>query len=282
MTDETQGASPIEDAPLLPPETEAADSSPAPQEPEVPVDTKADDAEPQPRDEDGKFLSPKAQKRIDTLTWEREQAKREAEYFRALALQAQKPEEPPKPVEQPTLPTLESVGYDEAKYQAALLNYATEVARTEARKELEAERQRTSEQQRLSSFAERQREFAKTAPDFETKVMRDPTLPINSAMRDVIVDSPSGPEIAYYLANNRDVAERIARLPAHLAALEMGRIEGRLSAQKEAVKRPPPVSKAPPPPPTVEPSEVEVEKTYESMSMAEFMRKREKELSRKR
>jgi uncharacterized protein YicC (UPF0701 family) len=280
MTDETQGVSPVEDAPVLP--VEAADSSPAPQEPEAPVDTTADDAEPALRDEEGKFLSPKAQKRIDTLTWEREQAKREADYYRQLAMQQQQPPEPPKVEEPPKVPTLESVGYDEAKYQQALLGYATEVARQEARKELEAERQRSSEQQRLSSFAERQRAFAKTAPDFEAKVMRDPTLPISGAMRDVIVDSPSGPEIAYYLANNRDVAEQIARLPSHLAALEMGRIEGRLTAQKEAVKRPPPVSKAPPPPPTVEASEVEVEKTYDNMSMTEFMRKREKELSRKR
>jgi hypothetical protein len=127
MTDETQGVSPLEDAPLSPPETEAADSSPAP------VETPADDApREQPRDEDGKFLSEKAQKRIDQLTWEKN------EYLRRLQQleyqQQQKPPEPPK--QPPRLPTLEEVAYDEAKYQAALLEYATKQAEVVVEKRL--------------------------------------------------------------------------------------------------------------------------------------------------
>ena len=284
MTEETQGASPVEDAPVLPSESEAADSSPAPQaQPEA----EPNDAQTPPRDEEGKFLSPKAQQRIDHLTWEKNQREREAEYWRQLALQAQQPRQPaPEAPAQPVkLPTLEEHGYDEAKYQAALLDYAARQAESVVEKRLkEADAQR-SEQARAESFATRQREFAKSAPDFEDKVLRDPTLPITEAMRDVILDSDAGPELAYYLANNRGLAEQIARLPAHLAALEMGRIDGRIAAEKEAKKaaatKPKPVvTQAPPPPPTVETNDAEVSKDpySDEMSLAEWNKWREKQL----
>jgi hypothetical protein len=108
-------------------------------------------------------------------------------------------------------------------------------------------------------------------------------------MRDVIVDSPAGPELAYYLANDRAAAERISRLPPHMAALEMGRIEGRLGALKEVKTRPAPVvSKAPPPPPRVEDAEVSIagvkasEAASDKLSNDEWLRLRTKELKRKK
>jgi hypothetical protein len=276
MTDETQGLEPTEDAPLLP-EEQAADSSTAPE-----AQAEPEPKTPQPRDEDGKFSSERAQRRFDQLTWEKNQAAREAEYWRQLASQNQPKPEPEKPTK---LPTLEEHGYDEAKYQAALLDYSREIARQEAKSLLESERKQQTEQKRAETFAERQREFIKNTPDFEDKVLRDPTLPITSAMRDVIVDSDNGPELAYYLANNREAAVAISRLPPHLAALEMGRIDGRLAAQKEAAKsapKAPPVSKAPPPPPKVEATEVEVEKDPDDMSVDEWVKWRNKQLRRKK
>ena len=274
MTDETQVETPIEDATVLPSDT-SADSSTAAET----VETPADDASPPPRDEDGKFLSRKAQERIDELTREKYDRQREAEYWRQQAMQ-QKPE--PKAVEPTKLPTLEEHGYDEAKYQAALIQYVEQKAESVVEKRLtEADAQRR-EQGRLATFAERQRSFAKATPDFEQRVLQDPTLPISETMRDVIVDSESGPEIAYYLAQNRDSAEAIARLPPHLAALEMGRIEGRLSAQKEAAKRTTPaVSKAPPPPPTLEATESAGSKDPEDMPIEEWVKWRQKQIAKK-
>jgi uncharacterized protein YicC (UPF0701 family) len=285
MTEETLGASP-EDAPVLPVETLDADSSPAPEANADTVAPAADDAG-QPRDEEGKFLSPKAQKRIDQLTWRANQREREAEYWRqqAISYQQQK-SEPPKAEEPVKLPTLEQHGYDEAKYQAALIEYATKQAEQVVERRLTQAEQQRKEHARLESFAARQQEFAKSAPDYTVKIS-DPTLPITEAMRDVIVDSPAGPELAYYLAEHRDVAEQIARLPAHLAALELGRIDGRLSAQKEAAKRPL-VTKAPPPPPKVDDVEVPIasvkasESDSDKLSTQEWFRLREKELKRKK
>lgn len=276
MTEETQVETPIEDAPIEPVETQDADSSPAV---ETEVDTPDDAGTERPRDEDGKFISAKAQKRIDHLTWEKNQREREAEYWRQQALQTQKAE-PVKAPEPVAIPSLESVGYDEAKYQSALIEHVNRQAESVVERRLaEADKQR-AEQSRMEGFAARQREFAKATPDFEDKVLRDPTLPITVAMRDVILDSPAGPEVAYYLANNRDAAQQIAALPAHLAALEMGRIEGRLAAQKEAKTRPV-VTKAPPPTPTIDAVEPEVTKDPEQMTADEWLKWREKDLRRK-
>lgn len=281
MIDETPGASPVEDAPLLPAETQAnADSSPAPQTP-------ADDAgTPAPRDEDGSALSRKVQQRIDQLTWERHQAAREAEYWRSRAEQPAQPPKAEAPAEKP-MPTLEAHGYDEAKYQAALLDYADARAQQAVeRRFAEYERQRSA-QARSEAFAARQREFVATAPDFEDKVLRDPTLPISEAMREVILDSPSGPELAYHLATHRDAAEQIARLPAHLAALELGRIEGRLQAAKDAKARPSPVTQAPPPTPKVDASDAAPEKVSttdpasDRMSTDEWIAAEKKRMARK-
>jgi hypothetical protein len=278
MTEETQAEMPVEDAPVSP-ETQAADSSPAP----VEVPAIADDAGTErPRDEEGKFISPKAQKRIDELTWKSHEAERQAEYWRQQALQP-----PPKAEEPVKLPTLESVGYDESKYQAALIEYATKQAEQVVERRLTEAEQKRAEQARMESFATRQREFAKATPDFEDRVLRDPTLPITAAMRDVILDSPAGPELAYHLATNREQADAISRLPAHLAALEMGRIEGRLAALKEAAKRPV-ISKAPPPPPKVDEAEVPVagvkasDSDSDKLDQEAWFKLREKELKRKK
>lgn len=283
MTDENvlSGEMPAEAAAPLPETTEPVDSAPTP-------NTEPDQQSPDPDDAGGEKPRGGFQRRIDELTrnWREEQRRVDA-LTQALLQQRGQPPQPeaPKPSQPAKLPTLEEFGYDEAKYQAALIEHATKQAESIVERRLaEADRQR-AEQTRVESFATRQAEFAKSNPDFEDKVLRDPTLPITEGMRDVIIDSPSGPELAYWLATNRAEAEKIARLPPHLAALEMGRIEGRIEAQK-AIKATAPakpaVTKAPPPPPTVETADVPMEKSQEDMSADEWMRWREKQLTRKR
>lgn len=272
MTEETdlQDASPAPSA--------APESAPEPVESDTtPEISLADDAEPE-RKPSG------VQKRIDELTrnW-RDEQRRNDELLRMLG--AQRTVEP-EPIQAPPpsqrLPSLEEYGYDEAKYQAALIDHATRQAETIVERRLREAEQARAEQGRMETFATRQQEFSKSVADFEDKVMRDPTLPISAAMRDVIIDSAEGPAIAYWLAQNRSAAEMISKLPVHLAALEMGRIEGRLAAQRATAKAAPKVSNAPPPPPKVEASEDPVQNDPESMSIDQWMKWRQKQLQRRR
>lgn len=247
MTDETtlSGEMPAEAAAPLPETTEPVES--APTQPETTPDDAGDD---KPK---GGF-----QRRIDELTknWREEQRRNDA---LLQALMQQRPQAAPTPApepQQPTKPpTLEEHGYDEAKYQAALIEYVNKQAESVfERRMAEAEKAR-KEQARIETFASRQAEFAKSTPDFADKVLRDPTLPITEAMRDLIIDADNGPELAYWLAQNRDQAEKIASLPERLQTFELGRVANLLEAKKAApaaAKPAPVVTKAPPPPPTVE------------------------------
>lgn len=273
MTDEnTQAEMPAQDA--IAPETEQAESSTAVETEGVSPQGDDTTAEPEAKRQHW------SQKRIDELTrnWREEQRRSEA--LLQMVQQHQPVEAPKEPVTQ-KLPSLEEYGYDESKYQAALMEFADRRAEAVVERRLTEADQRRAEQTRVESFVTRQKAFAQATPDFEDKVLRDPTLPITSAMRDVIVDSPAGPELAYYLANNREAAEAIAHLPPHLAALEMGRIEGRLSALREVKTRTvPAVSKAPPPPPKVDDADVEVEKDQDEMSVDQWVKWREKQILR--
>lgn len=259
--------------------TEAADTA-------TQVDT---DADPAPAVNDADEASRKpgqgAQKRIDELTRKRYDAEREAAYWRDLALKQQPPATPEatRTSAPQELPTLAQFGYDEMKYQAALIDYAAQEAERRTLDRIREHQTQTQQAQGRSAFEKRQAEFQSAMPDYRAKVLENPTLPISSAMVEVIVESEQGPAIAYYLAENRDLAEQIARLPPVQAARAIGRIEARLEANRPAAaSQAPPVSKAPPPPPRIEATEPAVEKDPDQMSPEAWLKWRTKQLARNR
>lgn len=266
MTDENLRPEEVaEAAPPVPQETaEPATASDAPPEEEVHEDAQPEE-KPKPR---GGF-----QRRIDELTRNWREAERRVDQLMELVQgKAQAPQQ-----EETKPPTLEQFGYDEGKYQAALLKYAETVADQRINSRFSEWEQRQQQQAKASTFKQREAEFAGTVEDYADKVY-DPTVPISQPMADVIADSEIGPQLAYHLADNRDVAARIAALPPILAARELGRIEARLLASKTAPK---PVSKAPPPPPKIAGVEAEVDKDPDSMSMSQWLKWREKQPQRK-
>lgn len=216
--------------------------------------------------------SPGVQKRIDELTRNWREAERRNDELIQYLQSTQKPAETPAEI---VAPTLESVGYDEAKYQAELIKFARNEARAEARTLIEQERAQQAENARTMTFKQRESEFKATTPDYEARVF-DPSLPISKTMAEVIAESELGPQVAYYLASNREVAARIAQLPERAAARELGRIEARLETPKPTPQ--PVVSKAPPPPPKIEGAEPEVDDDPDKLTDENWMKWREKQL----
>jgi hypothetical protein len=250
------------------------------------VDT---DADPAPAVNDADEASRKpgqgAQKRIDELTRKRYDAEREAAYWREQALKQQPPAQPEatRTAAPQELPTLAQFGYDEMKYQAALIDYAAQEAERRTLERIREDQTRTQQAQGRSAFEKRQAEFLQAMPDYRAKVLEDRNLPISTPMLEVIVESDQGPAIAYYLAENRDLAEQIARLPPVQAARAIGRIEARLEANRPAAApQAPPVSKAPPPPPRIEATEPAVDKDPDQMSPEAWLKWRTKQLARNR
>jgi hypothetical protein len=109
-------------------------------------------------------------------------------------------------------------------------------------------------------------------------------------MAQAVQESEIGPELAYHLASNREVAEQIARLSGSQLALALGRIEGRLLIQKELAARPAPVpqiTKAPAPPPKIEAVEPDTrvrttDPSGDGLSDEEWVRRERLRTSRKR
>lgn len=270
MNEETlQGESPAPDVPVTQ-EVTSAESSPAT---EVAETTAADSG----TSEEAAVKSA-TQKRIDRLTWEKGERDREIAYWRSLAMQRPEPQAEPRQPEATIAPTLEQYGHDEAKYQLAVTEYARSVARAEAQEAIRQERERGKAEDRTKTFKTREAEFIAKTEDYQEKVY-DPSLPITREMVELIAESPDGPALAYYLANNREVTAQIAVLPPMQAARELGKIEAKLTAT------PPPapvVSKAPAPPPKIEAVNPEVSKEPSNMTDKEFASWRRRQIAQRR
>jgi hypothetical protein len=250
VTDEVAGT-PAPDANVSPQASSEADAT---QQPE------GNEADPSPAAADASEKPDKSiedmQKRVNKVTANWRQTEREKEYWREQAMRqapAQQPE-PVKAAEPAKFPALADYDYDEAKHTQAVLEFTRAEARREAEAVLKAERDRQNAERRQQTWKQKADEFAKSTPDFN-ELVSDPTLPITAEMAQAVQDSEIGPELAYHLASNRDVAEQVSRMSGTALALALGRIEGRLIAQKELAARPaaaPQVTKAPPPPPKID------------------------------
>jgi len=220
------------------------------------------------------------QRRIAELVEQRNEERRareatERRLDQLVEMMTQRPE--PK-VEPQVPPTLEQHGYDEQKYQTALLDYAKAEARKEAHEAIKAERAREQAEGRQQTFKTREAEFVKSAPDYQS-VVYDPSAPISQVMAEVIAESDVGPQLAYHLAKNREVAQAIYKLPPMAAARELGRLEAKLNQPKAEAPR---TTNAPPPPPKVEAVESDVERDPDKLSMNDWLKWREKQLKRNR
>ena len=157
----------------------------------------------------------------------------------------------------------EQMSYDQQQAvqmrQAVRQERAEELAREARNREADAERMRDEMfMQRLSSARE-------TIKDIET-VLTDPTLPVTQVGARFIKESERGPQVAYFLSQNRAEAARIASLEPLAQAYELGRIEQRINAAPTARK----VSQAPNPVPKVSGGANAGAKDPSSMSMSEY------------
>lgn len=216
--------------------------------------------------------------RFDEVYRHRRDAERERDYWREQAMQA-KPKEP----EPLVLPTPEQHGFDDAKYQSALVEYNRGIAKATAISAYQAEKARDQQQQKAQSFRQLETEFEAKNPQYREKVYNS-GLPISQATAELIADSPDGPAVALYLADNIELAQQIYDLPPVQAARELGRIEARL-AQKVTPR--PALTNAPPPPPTIDAGEPAIsvspgDAESDKLSISDWMKRRNKQVHKKR
>ena len=245
------------------------DSSP----PEVEVlDEKADT-------DDAEF-SETVKTRIDELTgkWRETERLVDVKDAELAELRKQLADIPTAPAE--PFKTLADFEYDEGRYQAYLADENSKRTAETVRQLLDESQAERQSNQLEVKFEERAKEFAKSVKDYD-EVTRDRSLQINQPMARVIKSHDNGPEIAYYLGKNPDVARRIAQMPAELAGFELAKVDATLQTAKVKAA-PKKVTKAPPPPPKIKSGDEGLQRGFrEGMSDAEFAKMRRKQIAQR-
>jgi hypothetical protein len=203
----------------------------------------------------------------------RQDAEREAAYWKGRAEGQGKPEPSAPTVPSSAAPTAPKLDQYETyeQYEAAKDEYLVQLAEHRVVARYQQNEQRKAAETVEQAFQKRIDAAVKEDPTL-VDVLRDPTLPISNNMVPALKESENAPKLLRWLDQNRDEARRIANLPPMQAAREMGIIEAKISfaSTVEAPKR---VSSAPEPVRTVTPTSSAVV-DEDALSMEEYHKRR--------
>ena len=221
------------------------------------------------RDEQGRFQS-----RINEITARAGRAERERD---ALAARVQQYEQSQRqaPVSTEKPPSFENYA-DLNEWAVAVADHAAKQAEVRAETKFAERQQQTQQEQVFGSFEAKEKAYAASNPEYvEAYSSLQSNVRFSQPVLEVIATSDRGPEIVHHLGTHLDVADRVARMPPHMAAAEIARIEARLSAPKTK-----PVSNAPPPAPVLGGGGA-IQKDPERMSTDEWLAWRRTQLKAK-
>lgn len=218
------------------------------------------------------------EKKINKLVKQREDERREKEFWKQQALtgQPQTTTATKQPVQdqKPKFANFEDI----EAYTEAVADWTLQQADLKRQKEVRNQ----NETNRLEKFNQRVNDFEKTNPDYREVMADAGNIHASNEVMETIVESPVGPAIAYYLANNVDELERIDSLSPTARLRELGKLEDRLApANGSTTSKKQTVSKAPAPVnPVAGTKTVAVTRDiYDpNLSMSEYKKLREQQL----
>lgn len=266
MTDETQAAPEADDLDL---EIKAALEESATSENEPKPEAEAE--EQKPEEEFVPTDNEKVQARFDKLTWEKNEAKREAEALRKRLEQVDQQQPQAETPEEPTLEdfNLEDFNFDsDARNAAYVKAYAKWEAQNQVSSYFETQKQRDQENAQKAKqleltekFLSEAEKYAEEHPSYYKDVA---TLPELSQDKLDLIRSV-GVKAVHYLAKNPEEANKFASADFGSAAMQLGMISARLSTNQKTTTS----SKAPEPVETITGSGKQ-SKSYDEMSMEEI------------
>ena len=226
-----------------------------------------------PRDDKGRFVP---QERLNEVTRHRREAERRAESLERELSQYRQATAQSQPQSNEKPPALGDYGYDQDAWAQAMTQYAIAQAESRVEQRFQQQSQRQYEQTVEQQFEARSQKYAADHPDFDNSVADlSRNVQFHPALVEAIGTSEHGPAIVHYLAQHLDEADRISRLPPHIAAVQLGRIEAQVSTPRAK-----PVTNAPNPLPTLGGGKATVTKNPDEMSQAEWLAWRNTSLKR--
>jgi hypothetical protein len=228
-------------------ETEAEEVEHSEAEESEDHEPKDDDKEEKPGKKKGGF-----QRRIDKLSQQKQQAQQEVEYWKQQALKTasdpKKESVDSKPVASDGKPSPDKYP-THSEYVEALTDWKTEQKFKDRDQKSEQKSLAERHAEVVQTYTERKKAFAAITPDFDEVIGEVDGTTVSHAVRDILVLSENGPELAYELAKNPKEFERINKLPPMLAAQAMGRFESKLTpkASEDKTTETKKITKAPKP-----------------------------------
>lgn len=298
-----------------PPATPAAPSAKA-EDKTQPESATGPEEEPSASDQPEKKPARGVQKRLDQLTSEREEQRKlyeaeRAEKQRLLALLEEgkkapppepKPEAPAEPVQEPEPQRPKRADFtDPDAYDAALDKYIDERAAFVSRQEVVKDRTEREAKARADAEAKARQSVLEAHNSRVTKaqekyadwkdVAEAPDVDVSMAVASAILTHEQGPDIQYWLGQNKAEAARIFKLPVAAQLVEIGIVAHQLRAPAATptpapAPAPKPLTNAPPPIKPAATGSSDTERSLEELgnegSMEEYAAKRKAQLQAER
>lgn len=233
-------------------QNEASDSETEGEKVETKPEEETEGQEKDPGKKKGGF-----QRRIDKLNQQKAQAQQELEYWKQMALKSaggSKNDSNSNQTVEPTQNSDQKPNPDKfethAEYVEALTDWKTEQKLKEREDKYARERIAETQSKLVATYKERMEAFTQKTPDFQDVLEEVNHVHLSPTLRDIILTSDNGPQIAYELAKNPDEYERIAKLSPTACAREIGKFEARLtpsSSSKVSTDGSKKITHAPPP-----------------------------------
>lgn len=222
-----------------------------PAEPTEEVEQSEPEAEAEAKPQEERKQNPKLERRFSEITKQREEARQEAQRERQAreALEArlaalEKQSQPQQAVVADQEPQPSQFN-DAFEYAKALAEYTADKRIAEMKQE-EAKAKEAAERQKvIDQWTQKVQKAKADLPDFDDIVASSEVV-VNDDIRDAILESDVGPQILYHLAENDELAKKIAGLSAKQALREIGKLEARFE-KTEQPTQPVAKSKAPAP-----------------------------------
>ena len=220
---------------------------------EVVEQSEPEEAEAEAKQEGERKQNPKLERRFSEITKQREEARKEAQRerearealeARLAALEGKQQPQKAEFVDEKPQPSQFS---DAFEYAEALAEYTADKRIADMKREEAKAKEAEQRQKVINQWTSKVEEAKKSLPDFDDIVASSDVV-VNDDIRDAILESDVGPQILYHLAENDEVAKKIAGLSPKQALREIGKLEARFEAKPE-VEKPAPIvkSKAPAP-----------------------------------
>ena len=230
------------------------------------------EAKPEPKPDENKG-SRRFERRISQAIRRAAEARAEADVLRR---QIEELKQSSKPAADPNEPKLEAYS-DIEEFAKAKAEYAVKQAKQREETERQTHAQRKFVEDLTASWEEKVEKFSAQAEDFDSLVGE--LKPVN-ALVVAIMDEDNGPQVAYHLAKNPEEAQRIAGLTPLKQAKEIARLASKLASEPAKPKAP---SQAPAPIAPVTGTAASASQEHKADDdMKTFIKKRERELGRKR